>query len=156
MELVAVVIVASVAVVAVLAWSGWVVRVVLEQATTSAAHAADAVEAATTVADDAITSMRDMLDATRVAQAEALETQRGQAVDLIRMVLHGDDTVEPVEPPTVGAEPPEAIIVDSDLEDPSDVWLSDDMLAKITPPLPVHEVDPATIRRSGQTGVIGE
>ena len=99
----------------------------------------------------------DLLDGERAAHIKALDSQRHQAVELVAMVLHGqadppDDT--PLEQP--GVEPPDAVIVDSELEDPSDAWLSDDMLSKLTPPLPVHEVDPATIRRSGQTGVIGE
>lgn len=135
----------------------WLVRTVVSTTKDLVTHAMNQAADARRIVLDHNELVTDILDTERATHITALESQRHQAVDLVRTVLHGDtDTSsdEPLESP--GVEPPDAIIVDSELIDPSDAWLPDAGIDSLAPPLPVHEIDPATIGRSGQTGVVGE
>lgn len=125
------------------------------------ALAREAVETNTRTSDDALEAAR--LSATTVqaistdhlAAIDATnESHRALAVDLITTALIGPTTTDerPEDDRPDGTEPPEAIIVDTDLEDPSDVWMPDKALEAIAFPPPINEVPVEGLNRSGIVG----
>lgn len=113
----------------------------------------DSLEAARLAAATTQSISSDLLAALDVAS----ESQRALAVDLITTALIGptvDASDRPPDDRPDGTEPPEAIIVDSELDDPSDVWLPDKALDAIVFPPPINDMPVEGIARSGQAGPV--
>lgn len=125
--------------------------------------AREAVETNTRTSDDALEAAR--LSATTVqaistdhlAAIDATnESHRALAVDLITTALIGPTTTDdrPEDDRPDGTEPPEAIIVDDELVDPSDAWMPDKALEAIAFPPPINDMPVEGIARSGQAGPV--
>ena len=113
----------------------------------------DSLESARLAAATTQSISSDLLAALDVAS----ESQRALAVDLITTALIGptvDASDRPPDDRPDGTEPPEAIIVDSELDDPSDVWLPDKALDAIVFPPPINDMPVEGIARSGQAGPV--
>lgn len=84
------------------------------------------------------------------------ESHRALAVDLITTALIGPTTTDdrPEDDRPDGTEPPEAIIVDDELVDPSDAWMPDKALEAIAFPPPINDMPVEGIARSGQAGPV--
>jgi type II secretory pathway pseudopilin PulG len=124
--------------------------------------AREAVETNTRTSDDALEAARlsaatvQAISTDHLAAIDATnESHRTLAVDLITTALIGPTTTtddRPEDDRPDGTEPPEAIIVDTDLEDPSDVWMPDKALEAIAFPPPINEVPVEGLNRSGIVG----
>ena len=113
----------------------------------------DSLEAARLAAATTQSISSDLLAALDVAS----ESQRALAVDLITTALIGptvDASDRPPDDRPDGTEPPEAIIVDDELVDPSDAWMPDKALEAIAFPPPINDMPVEGIARSGQAGPV--